>query len=209
MAATSGESEFGNDFKLRNRQPGEPTDNEDGLRRRKVDDEFDERRRRIANVFMQAYGTELKDIDAKKLAKLRERAEANEEEVEKPFSPYNLQTIFWILATFAIFYYTDFIDAIKVDPRVNRPWLYSGALLIGVNITIGFYLIVICSWIRKIEDWEIHAPIAIPMATTTFIMGGLCVNIALWPVYGFLTPLMLFTVFMGFVVLVSLLPNKL
>ena len=33
-------------------------------------------------------------------------------------------------------------------------------------------------------------------------------NVALWPVYGFLTPIMLFTVFMGFVVMVSLLPNN-
>ena len=64
---------------------------------------------------------ELKDIDAKKLAELREKAESGQfAEEEKPFSPYNLQTVFWILATFAIFYYTDFIPVIKVDPRVNR-----------------------------------------------------------------------------------------
>nr|XP_054765791.1 transmembrane protein 128-like [Lytechinus pictus] len=121
-----------------------------------------------------------------------------EEEAEaKASSPYNFQTVFWILSSIAIFKLTDFLPAILYNSAVNR-------------IT-ALYLIVVCSWIRKINDWEKHCPCAIPIATCSVALGlygKIFLNIALWPVYGFLTPVFLFTLFMGFVVLVSLLPNS-
>ncbi|XP_071483388.1 transmembrane protein 128-like [Diadema antillarum] len=170
--------------------------------------EYELRRRRIAKVFMDAYGTDIlkhRKLDQKKLEDLEEK----EKEEAGPTSPYNFQTFFWILGTFTIFYFTDFIPSMLYDPQVKRTWLFVGFGFLAINVSIAIYLIVFCSWMRKINDWERHVPTAIPIATCSFVCGSLCLNIALWPVYGFLTPLMLFTIFMGFVVVVSLLPNSL
>ncbi|XP_033633068.1 transmembrane protein 128-like [Asterias rubens] len=172
------------------------------------EDEFQLRRRRIADVFMAAYGRDLKNIDPKRLVDLQKLRDGEELETNtKPSSPYNLQTLLWILATAAILYYTDLIPAIKEDHRIYRSWLYLGLVLLAIPVCIGGYLIVFLSWIKKNSDWENAVPMAIPLATGTFIAGSICLNIAIWPVYSILTPVMLFTLFMGFIVVVSLLPN--
>ncbi|XP_038070949.1 transmembrane protein 128-like [Patiria miniata] len=172
------------------------------------EDEFQLRRRRIAKVFMAAYGKDLKNIDPKRLEELQRRREMGDLTMEtKPGSPYNIQTLLWILGSFAVLYYTDLIPAIKEDRRIYSTWLYLGFILMAFHVSIGSYLIVYLSWIKKISDWEKASPMAIPLATGSFVLGGICLNIAIWPVYGFLTPLMLFTLFMGVVVIVSLMPS--
>ncbi|XP_041476514.1 transmembrane protein 128-like [Lytechinus variegatus] len=173
-----------------------------------TDNEYEIRRRRIAKVFMEAYGGDILKYRKTDPKKLEEMQKKREEAEAKASSPYNFQTVFWILSSIAIFKLTDFLPAILYNSAVNRTWLYVGVCFLGVNLIIALYLIVVCSWIRKINDWEKHCPCAIPIATCSFVAGTLCLNIALWPVYGFLTPLFLFTLFMGFIVLVSLLPNS-
>ncbi|XP_030841330.1 transmembrane protein 128 isoform X2 [Strongylocentrotus purpuratus] len=174
-----------------------------------TENEYDLRRRRIAKVFMDAYGGDIlkyRKMDPKKLEEMQKKRD--EEEEARVTSPYNIQTVFWILASIAIFKLTDFVPAMFYDSAVKKTWLYIGAGFIGINMAIALYLIIVCSWIRKITDWEKHSPSAVPIATCSFVSGTLCINIALWPVYGFLTPVLLFTLFMGFIVIVSLLPNS-
>ncbi|CAI9733034.1 Hypothetical predicted protein [Octopus vulgaris] len=124
-------------------------------------------------------------------------------------SPYSIWNVMWLLTAMATFYYTDFYPALLYDTRINRFWLNLGALLIGVNITIGAFLILWTSCIKKIssDEWERQYPAAIPTATASFILGAVCVTIGLWPVWSILTPLILFFIFMGFVVVVAVIPN--
>ncbi len=57
---------------------------------------------------------------------------------------------------------------------LSRTWLNVGALLIGVNVTIAFFLIVWLYAVKKIpsDQWEVHYPAAIPVATAAFIFGS-------------------------------------
>ncbi|XP_071828554.1 transmembrane protein 128-like [Apostichopus japonicus] len=173
------------------------------------ENEYQLRRRRIAEVFQKAYGPEFEALNKLPPEELERRLEEirRQEEGGPPGSPYNLHTLFWILATVGLCYFTDFLPTVQQSHDINRAWLYVGFGFIGTNVMIGFYLIVICSWIKKIDDWEQHAPTAVPLATAFFMMGALCMNVALWPVYGILTPAFLFTIFMGFIVSVSMLPS--
>lgn len=174
------------------------------------ENEYQLRRRRIAEVFQNAYGSEfeaLSKLPPEELEKRLEEIRREEEEGGPPQSPYNIHTVFWILATIGVCYFTDFLPSIRENEDINRIWLNLGFIFLAANILIGLYLIIVCSWIKKIQDWEEHAPTAIPLATAFFMMGALCMNVALWPVYGFLTPVFLFTVFMGFIVSVSMIPS--
>ncbi|XP_033102833.1 transmembrane protein 128-like [Anneissia japonica] len=174
----------------------------------KDEDEFDIRRRKIAEAFINAYGIDVekfKNIDPERLIELQKQ---KEEEEARNRSPYNLQNLLWLVALFCIFYYTEFVLTLQTDPRIKRGWLYTGCVLVGVNCCIGFYLIVVCTWIKKIEDWESHFPSAIPLATASFVFGSICLNVALWPVYGILAPIILFTFLMGVIIFATLIPGS-
>ncbi|OWK13814.1 TMEM128 [Cervus elaphus hippelaphus] len=84
-------------------------------------------------------------------------------------------------------------------------WFLVGSALLLVSVSIAFYCIVYLEWYHGIEDYDIKYPALIPITTATFIIAGICFNVALWHVWSFFTPLLLFTQFMGVVMLTSLL----
>uniref|UniRef100_A0A286XM39 Transmembrane protein 128 n=1 Tax=Cavia porcellus TaxID=10141 RepID=A0A286XM39_CAVPO len=68
-----------------------------------------------------------------------------------------------------------------------------------------------------VADYDVQYPTLVPITTATFIAAGICFslnlrlfvtvifNVALWNVWSFFTPLLLFTQFMGVVMFISLL----
>ncbi|KAK2166440.1 hypothetical protein LSH36_39g10033 [Paralvinella palmiformis] len=123
-------------------------------------------------------------------------------------SPYSVENILWLISSIAVFYYADFARAMLYDPDVRRSWFYIGLVLMGLTCAIAFFLIVYLSWIKKMstDDWELQYPAAIPVATASFAFGSFCVTIGLWPVWGVLTIPILFTQFMGFIVVIAAVP---
>ncbi|XP_078598923.1 transmembrane protein 128-like [Branchiostoma floridae x Branchiostoma japonicum] len=142
------------------------------------------------------------------MQQLQDDSQDKPQQKEEKLSRINAHTIFWLVASMAVFYYTDIAVALRVDPRINWLWLLPGAVLVGLNVVIGGFLIVWLSWIKGVstDEWEKLYPSAIPTATASFIIGGLCCMMGLWPVWGFLTPIILFTLFMGVVMVISLFP---
>lgn len=124
-------------------------------------------------------------------------------------SPFTVTNILWLLAAAATIYYLEFVTTALSDPRVYRVWFYTGVVLIGVNLTIALFLIFYLSFIKKVDsdDWDKRYPAAIPVATGSFCLGAFCVTIGLWPVWNILTPVFLFTLFMGFIVMVTMVPS--
>ncbi|RDD41987.1 Transmembrane protein 128 [Trichoplax sp. H2] len=114
------------------------------------------------------------------------------------------ESVIWLLAALGILRYTDFLLIVCYDPRINRLWLYAGAGFLVVFSLIGCWLIIWYKIILKIDDYQKRVPAAIPIATTSFILSFGCFTYALWPVWGILTPLLLFTLMMGVIVTVSL-----
>ncbi|KAK7485867.1 hypothetical protein BaRGS_00022862 [Batillaria attramentaria] len=122
------------------------------------------------------------------------------------FSAFNVQNIVWLIASIAVFHFSDFYVVVLYDPRINRLWFDVGAGLIGVTLAIALFLIIWLSLVKKVssDDWEKLHPTAIPIATASFILGSICLLKGLWPVWGLLTPLILVTLFMGVVVLIAM-----
>ncbi|XP_003128902.1 transmembrane protein 128 isoform X1 [Phacochoerus africanus] len=126
------------------------------------------------------------------------------EKKEKPLPRLNIHSGFWILACIVVTYYVDFFKTVKENFHTSSWFLFGGALLL-VSLSIAFYCIFYLEWYRGIEDYDIKYPTLIPVTTATFIVAGICFNAALWHVWSFFTPLLLFTQFMGVVMLISLL----
>jgi hypothetical protein len=62
--------------------------------------------------------------------------------------------------------------------------------------------------IHKVEidlaQWQRQAPRAIPFATLCGICGFICAAACIWPIYHILALPILFTLYMGFLVLITL-----
>ncbi|KAM8800709.1 transmembrane protein 128 [Rhynchonycteris naso] len=126
------------------------------------------------------------------------------EKKQKPLPRLNIHSGFWILASIVVTYYVDFFKTIKENFHTSSWFLLGGALLL-VSLSIAVYCILYLEWYRGVEDYDVKYPTLIPITTAAFIVAGICFNVALWPVWSFFTPLLLFTQFMGVVMLISLL----
>ncbi|XP_006919054.1 transmembrane protein 128 [Pteropus alecto] len=126
------------------------------------------------------------------------------EQKEQPLPRLNIHSGFWILASIAVTYYVDFFKTIKENFHTSSWFLFGGALLL-VSLSIALYCILYLEWYHGIGDYDVRYPALIPITTAAFIVAGICFNIALWHVWSFFTPLLLFTQFMGVVMLISLL----
>ncbi|XP_070613435.1 transmembrane protein 128 isoform X2 [Erythrolamprus reginae] len=129
----------------------------------------------------------------------------NMEKKEKPLPRINIHSAFWILSSIAITYYVDFFKTVKEIIQKESGWFLLGSCLLAVSLSVAFYCIIYLEWYHGIADYETSYPTLVPITTANFIAAVVCFNISLWPVWSFLTPLVLFIQFMGIVMLVSLL----
>nr|XP_060633958.1 transmembrane protein 128-like [Anolis sagrei ordinatus] len=127
------------------------------------------------------------------------------EKKEKPLPRLNIHSAFWILTSIVTTYYVEFFKTIKEIIQQESWWFGLGSCLLVVSLSVAFYCIVYLEWYHGIEDYDTTYPALIPITTACFIAAAVCFNISLWPVWSFLTPLILFVQFMGIVMLVSLL----
>ncbi|XP_053556871.1 transmembrane protein 128 [Bombina bombina] len=128
-----------------------------------------------------------------------------EKKDSKPLPRINIHSVFWILAAISITYYTDFFQVVKEILLEGCWWLMIGTSLLGASVLIALYCIIYLEWRCGISDYDSQYPALVPFAVSTFVIAAICYNAALWPVWSLFTPLILFTQFMGMVMLVSLL----
>ncbi|RUS79545.1 hypothetical protein EGW08_012675 [Elysia chlorotica] len=133
-------------------------------------------------------------------------ASAEDTKPSKPASPFCVQNLLWLGVALAVFYFSDFVRVMVYDTSIKRIWYWIGVALMSIHIgTAGFLVIWLGYWKKISSDtWEKQYPKAIPIATASFLVGILCLSVALWPVWGFLAPIILLSLFMGVVVIVAM-----
>lgn len=80
------------------------------------------------------------------------------------------------------------------DSGANRTVLHVAFLLLGVNTVLTGYLGVYLPKIKGIKGasaWDAYCPRIVPIMTVTGIACGICFIRATFPVWGFLSPLIL------------------
>lgn len=126
----------------------------------------------------------------------------------KQNNPFQLDTIAWIIGSFVAIYYSEIITALQVDYRISGTYFHIAFGSTTATFLIFMYIIIWVNYIKGIDsnNWEKDTPYAIPLATIMGIVSGVFWNIALWPVYSYWTPGLVFVIFMGFVMTASILP---
>lgn len=81
-----------------------------------------------------------------------------------------------------------------------RMYLSSAVACFIANVTIMLYLTLWLPYVQKITiPWEIYCPNLIPIATFLSITCMILLMMAFWPLYGMLTPLVIFVLCMGLI----------
>ncbi|CAB1315447.1 unnamed protein product, partial [Coregonus sp. 'balchen'] len=112
---------------------------------------------------------------------------SQEEKDAKPLPRINRHSVFWIVASVGLTYYFDCLRVITENGDIKSWWFNVGVILLGICLALAMFCIVYLEWFKGIQHYDHDF------------------NIALWPVWSFLTPVLLFTQFMGVVMLISML----
>ncbi|XP_018555836.1 transmembrane protein 128 [Lates calcarifer] len=134
-----------------------------------------------------------------------EDEKSQEEKDAKPLPRINRHSIFWIVASIGMTYYVDFLHNIMENDDIKSWWFNVGLVLLGISLSLAMFCIVYLEWFKGIQHYDQEYPAIPPLTTAAFIAASCSFNIALWPVWSFFTPVILFTQFMGVVMFISLL----
>ncbi|GFN73763.1 transmembrane protein 128-like [Plakobranchus ocellatus] len=132
--------------------------------------------------------------------------ELDAREPSKSASPFCFQNLLWLVVALMVFYFSDFFRVMMYDLRIKRIWYWIGIAMMSIHIGTAAFLVIWLGYWKKIssEHWDKKYPKAIPIATASFLVGILCLSVALWPVWGFLAPIILLSLFMGVVIIVAM-----
>lgn len=112
-------------------------------------------------------------------------------------------SLLWMFGSFALLYYTEFASTIIFSDLINRSALWC-------SLAGAFISVLCCAYAFKrvphlsSVNWYTEAPKAIITATTAALLGGTSLVIAIWPVWGVYSTIIISVLFMGFISTVSL-----
>jgi hypothetical protein len=111
----------------------------------------------------------------------------------------------WVLVAVATAYWTDTVSVLvlrQADSESSatataaavRGLLQIVAVGFGINTVLVAYLTVYLPYVKGLTDssaWPVYCPRVIPTMTLTGVLTALLLIRAVWPVWGFLSPLIL------------------
>jgi hypothetical protein len=94
------------------------------------------------------------------------------------------------------------------DSHALQQLLQVVALLLGVQVVLATYLCVYLPYFKQLDSsaWPVYCPRVIPTASGLGVLMVVLLIRACWPVWGFLTPLILGIQFMGLLFVSQLIP---
>jgi len=105
-----------------------------------------------------------------------------------------MHSIGWVAAAFAVIYFTDLLNVVRYDQRLNRSFLLMGFTSMGILLGVVGYLAL---WVplrasRPILDLAQYAPRAVMGGAISGVATFVFFTIALWPIWSFITlPIMI------------------
>ncbi|KAL0053788.1 hypothetical protein WJX82_010785 [Trebouxia sp. C0006] len=126
------------------------------------------------------------------------------------------ESLIWVLLASAVLVYGngrhDLITVVLHHPSVWRKGYYLGIAGLCVNMLVFLHLAIwgplLSSPKEPVSNITHKSPIAIHIGTAAGLSASIGFLTALWPVWSWLTPLILFVLFMGFIMGVQLLPSS-
>jgi len=106
----------------------------------------------------------------------------------------------WVLTAVLLAYFTDFFTVLISSPKANRGLLQLVLICLLMNLTLVAYLTIYLPKVKGLTDssaWPVYCPRVIPLIVIISFVAALLLIRATWPVWGFLSPLVLGIEMMG------------
>lgn len=105
----------------------------------------------------------------------------------------------WVAIFLYTFHKSQFVKQLLTNPRVTQPFLTLFSVCLGVNLSVTIFILYL-TYARGIRDYESYSPNITPFAAVSGLIGFLSLLVAVFPVYGFLSfvvvPALTFGLFM-------------
>jgi len=120
-----------------------------------------------------------------------------------------IHTIGWCIGAIFIIYYGDVWKVITIDPRVNTTFLWFGICeLIGLGIVMLYLALYIpCTEKIRVIDYNKFCPRACQTGAALGFTSYFCFLIASWPVWQYVTPIMLVVLYFAAILFPNFFPN--
>ena len=106
----------------------------------------------------------------------------------------------WVIVAVLLARWTDFFSIVWNDDRLNRTLLRVAFGGFTIVVTLFLYLSVYLPRIKGLSDpsvWGVYCPKVVPIMGLTGVLTYLVFIRALWPLWGFLAPIISGTELMG------------
>jgi uncharacterized membrane protein len=107
---------------------------------------------------------------------------------------FPMSTVVWVTIAIVVAKFTRFFPILLNDDRIVKPLLYASLVLMGVNTVLMLYLVLYLPRVKGITDssaWDVYCPRVVPTLTLNGILIAIALIRSIWPVWGFLSPLIL------------------
>jgi len=109
-----------------------------------------------------------------------------------------IQALLWCTGAAAATYFSDIINVCISSKKVNRFWFNAGVVCLTIAAVLVCYMAIWVPRVLKIQyEPQVYSPRLLPVTGAFSILCGLFFIVGLWPVYGFLTPAILFVIWVG------------
>ncbi|ORX50408.1 hypothetical protein BCR36DRAFT_412431 [Piromyces finnis] len=129
---------------------------------------------------------------------------------KKSLRKLSFKKILWISLSVYLVFFTDFGKLLINDKenKLIKPFLYiaycSFALFVGCILNLTVYLPKVKKVKVDFKDWQHNIKKPIQLTTVSIIVSYICSSIAFWPVYGFVSFILILICCLGGVSLVAL-----
>jgi hypothetical protein len=126
--------------------------------------------------------------------------EAKKKQAERiDYITAKIHAFFWVGTAIAVVYFTDLVNVVLNDARVNRISLNLAVICLVANLGIILYATVWLPVVMKVTmSIDLYSPKIIPISTSIGLVCVICLMIALWPIWGLLTPFLVLFLLFGF-----------
>ena len=114
--------------------------------------------------------------------------------------------MFWVGISSLIIYKTNFFRQVWENPNVSPMFMNLALIALGVNLAILIYVTLIMPLQGKEPDIE-KVPQLIPVMTVAGVFLPIFLIVALWPIWGFLTPIYILVLTFGYIFSLTFLPD--
>ncbi len=144
----------------------------------------------------QRTGPDAKEIEEEAyVQRLMKEVKDSEKSVSKKL--LTLESIVWVFLEILLLALMRPIPRVFTDERVPRLYLTISLVAIGILTSIVLYYSLFLNLIKRDAEYLDRSKFLFPVAAGCLVVGFFTSLKAIWPLYGFFTPVLLFVTFMS------------